>query len=300
MPNVLVVDDSPIDRRLAGGLLQRDGNWQVSFAENGQLALDQLSVAKPDLVVTDLTMPELNGLELVQAIHQQYPEVPVILMTARGSEELAVQALQIGAASYVPKRTLATQLASTARRVLSTARECRDRNVLLSRLVRSEHEFELESDLSLTSALVGYLQQLLALNGICTEAARLRVGIALEEALSNAYYHGNLALDGTLRETDFGGYYALEKQRSADPAFRSRKIRVIARLDHDSAEFIVEDEGAGFDPSGLPDPNDPANLDRASGRGLVLMRTFMDEVRFNSRGNAVTLTKRRAVPAATA
>lgn len=53
----------------------------------------------------------------------------------------------------------------------------------------------------------------------------------------------------------------------------------------------VEDEGPGFDPTKLPDPTDPANLDRVSGRGLLLIQTFMDEVKFNDRGNRISLYK---------
>ena len=57
--------------------------------------------------------------------------------------------------------------------------------------------------------------------------------------------------------------------------------------------YVIRDEGPGFDVSGLPDPTDPANLDRPCGRGMLLMRTFMDNVIYNDRGNEVTLFKER-------
>jgi anti-sigma regulatory factor (Ser/Thr protein kinase) len=66
---------------------------------------------------------------------------------------------------------------------------------------------------------------------------------------------------------------------------------VIAHITRADAKFIVRDEGPGFDPHGLPDPTDPANLEKASGRGLLLMRTFMDSVSFNDLGNEVTMVK---------
>ena len=56
---------------------------------------------------------------------------------------------------------------------------------------------------------------------------------------------------------------------------------------------MVRDEGNGFDPTILPDPTDPANLEKSSGRGILLMRTFMDEVVFNEVGNEVQMLKRR-------
>jgi anti-sigma regulatory factor (Ser/Thr protein kinase) len=57
--------------------------------------------------------------------------------------------------------------------------------------------------------------------------------------------------------------------------------------------FCIRDEGPGFDWSTLPDPRDPENLGRVGGRGLLLVRTFMDEVHFNEKGNQIILVKRR-------
>ena len=58
-------------------------------------------------------------------------------------------------------------------------------------------------------------------------------------------------------------------------------------------EVSIRDEGDGFDPSKLPDPTDPENLDRPCGRGVMLMRAFMDDVRYNATGNEVTLVRKR-------
>ena len=68
MPRVLVVDDSAVDRRFVGGLLSKAGRYQVDFAEDGSQALAQMRKAPPDLIVTDLQMPNRNGLELVAAV----------------------------------------------------------------------------------------------------------------------------------------------------------------------------------------------------------------------------------------
>ena len=66
-----------------------------------------------------------------------------------------------------------------------------------------------------------------------------------------------------------------------------------ARITRYEAAFAIRDEGAGFDPDALPDPTDPANIEKTSGRGIFLMRAFMDEVLYNDVGNAVVLVKRR-------
>ncbi len=125
MSKVLVVDDSPVDRRLAGRLLEmrhdpvygdEPTGLLVVYASNGKEALEAIAAEAPDAVVTDLQMPEMNGLALVLQIRIRYPLLPVILMTAHGSEDLAVQALQGGAASYVPKRELRENFCRRLRR----------------------------------------------------------------------------------------------------------------------------------------------------------------------------------------
>ena len=73
------------------------------------------------MILTDMLMPEMDGLELVEAVRSKYPLTPVILMTAHGSEDLAIRALKKGAASYVPKQSLAQNLAETLDQVFSAA-----------------------------------------------------------------------------------------------------------------------------------------------------------------------------------
>ena len=123
MATVLVVDDSPVDRRLVGGLLGKAPNIDVEYAADGEEALQAMEVNAPNLVVTDLIMPNMDGLELVAAAVQEYPLVPVILMTGKGSEEIAVKALKAGASSYVPKSVLSDLLLDTVENVLAMAYE---------------------------------------------------------------------------------------------------------------------------------------------------------------------------------
>ncbi len=292
MSTILVVDDSAVDRRLVGGLLEQDEDLEVEYAADGREALGKIEHTVLDLVVTDLMMPEMDGLELVASVRNDFPLVPVILMTSKGSEEVAVRALQQGAASYVPKRTLGQHLLDTVRRVLAVSTRQRSHSRLMGCMTRSDSCFALENDPSLFGPLVMYLQEEVTRLGICDETERTRFGVALEEALSNALYHGNLAVGSQLREQDDGAYYALVEQRRRLPPYRDRQIHVEANLSRCAASVIVRDEGAGFDSSTLPDPTEAVNLEKVSGRGVLLMRTFMDEVIYNQRGNAVTLTKR--------
>jgi len=293
MSSVLVVDDSPMDRHLAVGLLRKSPELTVFEAVDGRDALAKLELHLPDLVVTDMMMPNMNGLELVSEVKDQYPMVPIILMTSQGSEEIAVQALQKGAASYVPKRDLATELLEIVDRVLSAAKEVRGRSRLLNRLSHHESAFVLETDLDLVIAIASLLREEAIRLRLCPKPECLRLGVAIEEALLNSYYHGNLEVGSELREQDHRLYHDTAARRARESPYRDRRIYVAAKITPTQATYTIRDEGAGFDPATLPDPTDPINLDRPCGRGMLLMRTFMDNVIYNDRGNEVTLFKER-------
>src|SRR6185295_13070376 len=194
MSTVLVVDDSAVDRRFVGGILSRDGRFQVEFAEDGAQALSRMRDARPDVIVTDLQMPNRNGLELVAAVRMHHSEVPIILMTGHGSEDLAVEALQRGAASYVPKPQLGERLLDAIDEAISLARSDRTYDWLIACLDRCEFEFDLDSDPTLVDPLVELVQQIVAGMKLCDPTGRFRVGAAVKEAVLNAIFRGNLEI----------------------------------------------------------------------------------------------------------
>lgn len=289
----MIVDDSVVDRKLAGGCL-KNCDLEVTFACDGREALDLMADDPPDVVVTDLQMPEIDGLELVKQIRQHHRSIPVILMTAHGNEEIAVLALKAGAASYVPKKNLARDLEETVENVLSVASSERAEQQILHSLTGVRMEFELGNDLSALRPLIQVIQRHMRQLGVCDESDIVRISTALQEGLVNAIEHGNLELDSALRELKDNSYQKLGEERRRQEPYASRKAYVVAEFNHDGCRWTIRDEGRGFNPNDLPDPLDPANLQRASGRGLLLIRTFMDEISFNESGSEITMVRRRS------
>jgi anti-sigma regulatory factor (Ser/Thr protein kinase) len=238
-------------------------------------------------------MPKKDGLELVRAMRIHFGGVPVILITAQGSEELAVQALEHGAASYVPKVLLNEKLIPTIDDVLAMVSAKRSYNRLVESINRTEFDFTLENDLELLDPFVEWFQQIIYGMGLCDDTDQFRVGMALKEALLNAVLRGNLEL--TFDQT--GGEETLPQ--AVQQAVRSRaelgqrRVHVGIRIDPQQAVFVIRDDGAGFDTRALPAKGDLGSIDAESGRGIVLMKAFMDEVSYNDSGNEVTLIKRR-------
>jgi len=223
--------------------------------------------------------------------------VPVILMTAHGSESLAVEALAEGAASYVPKSELAEKLRDTVRQVLSLGSVGKSYERLTECQTRAEFTFLLDNDPGLIDPLVDLVQQIIFRMKLCDANGRYRVGMALQQALLNALVHGNLEIsfgemeDARERMLVSGPYNLVEQRRGAAP-YSQRRLFVDVRITRDDAQFTVRDEGPGFDHAAALSERGAARLE--GGRGLRLMRTFMDEVRFNPAGNEVTMIKRRA------
>jgi CheY-like chemotaxis protein len=296
MAKVLIVDDSEVDRRLVSKVLQQGGNYQTETATSGADALSKMAQSPPDVVLTDLIMPEMDGLELVSAIRRKHRLVPVILMTSAGAEDVAVKALRGGAAGFVHKVAIIRELVPTLNRVLTIAGQQRDSARLLERMVENRSRFVLENDRTLFPPLINYLQSRTMMMGLCDDTERIRLGVALEEALSNALEHGNLEIGEPMREMraeNPEGYLRVLQERAKEAPYRDRRIYVEANIVQHEAVFKVRDEGRGFDFSVLPDPDDPANIEHCAQHGLLLMRTFLDELRYTPPGNEVTLIKRR-------
>ncbi len=290
MPTILVVDDTAVDRRLAGGLLENAPNVEVCYAENGREALLQIGTSLPDCVVTDLQMPEIDGLELVTTINEKYPEIPVVLMTAHGSEVVAAQALANGAASFVPKSELAENLLQTVMHILVMSETDSRYKKLVSCATKTEFEFDLDNDPSIVDPLIDMVQQVAISQGLLVNNSRVQLGVALENALLNAMIRGNLELS---REAMPVMNQEMIEERNSQAPYNQRRVYFRSLVTPESAQFTVRDQGPGFNTSEILKSSDPDSFRDGTGRGLVLMQAFMDEVVFDATGNEVTMTKFR-------
>jgi anti-sigma regulatory factor (Ser/Thr protein kinase) len=158
----------------------------------------------------------------------------------------------------------------------------------------SSCSFQIDSDSTMIAPVVNFLHRFIHSTHLCDETSGIRVCVALEEALNNALFHGNLEISSDAREGDRAAYRRLIEERRATSPYKDRKVLLTVSIHDSYGRFTIRDEGPGFDKSILPDPTDPVNLERPRGRGLLLMRTFMDEVRFNENGNEVILLKHKA------
>ena len=102
MAHLLIVDDEVNIRRVLTAMLKREG-YEVAAAADGEQALIALHKSPIDVVITDLVMPKLGGLELLRRVATEFPDVPVIMITAHGTVDTAVEAMKAGAFDYITK-----------------------------------------------------------------------------------------------------------------------------------------------------------------------------------------------------
>lgn len=293
MPTILVVDDAAVDRRIVVGIL-REHDVEIAEASNGREALEYCKKSLPDLLLTDLQMPEVGGLELTSQVSLQYPDLPVVLMTAHGSEEIAAEALACGATSYVPKAQLGRLLASTVRPILVQKETQSDYLRLMECSTRNALDFEMGGDLSLVMPLVDLVQKITDGMGVCKHLSRIRFGIAVEHALKNAILHGIYEIKEIPHQNPSDEEIAaFVKRRSTQAPYRNRKVYVDVKVTDNEAFVKVRDDGNGFDTAIVPEPRSAKAMEPNAGRGLVLMQTFVDQLTFNEAGNEVALLKKR-------
>ena len=203
MAKILIVEDSPVDQLLIKRLLVRP-DWVTQIASNGKEAVELISKVRPDIVITDLKMPVMGGLELVKYVRENEPSLPVVLVTAKGSEQTAVEALRNGATSFSPKSMLSTDLVATVEQVLDMASRMQYSHNSEFYPTPKSHAVVLKNQLKLIGPTIENIQANLP---SWSDRDRLQIGMAVDEAIVNAMHHGNLEVDSSLRDGDDKDYY---------------------------------------------------------------------------------------------
>ena len=298
MTRILLVEDSVTQAfQIKTKLL--DEGFEVLLVGDGQQALDAIPDFRPHLILTDMEMPVLNGLELIVRTRKQHPTIPLILITANGTDEIAIEAMEKGAAAYLPKSMLHEKLFETINEVLDVMETASSYSKLIESMDSCEFKFTIANDVDTIRPLVDLVIQMAAGVSLFDETECVRMGLAIDHALRNAIYHGNLELSTSELESDgeleIEGESNLPQRRATDSPYVDRQVHVTIHLCPREAKILIRDEGSGFDLSTIPSKDEMDKLDPERGRGLVMIHSIMDEVHFNECGNEITVVKRCAL-----
>ncbi len=262
---ILIVDDEPGMTRLLSDILT-DAGYTARPHNNPVEAVEAFRVAPADLVLTDIKMPGMDGIEFFRRIRERDPRVPVIVITGYATAEIAIDALKLGAMNFVRKPFDVEEIVTVVGKAVRAAKLVWRKRGSLERLA-PRTALEIDSDLELIPPSVECLLETAAASRTLTRAEEIDCAAALSEGIANAMRHGN----------------------KLDPA---KKVRIWVEVEGDTVLFRIRDEGDGFDLSSVPDPTTPEALLRPCGRGIFLMRHYMDEVRYLADGSVLELVKR--------
>jgi len=265
---ILIVDNNDELRAILEEVLGSLGHEVMVIGDRHEaLARDDLE--QFDLIISDLTEDSDSNGQPVGELQRRHLLTPV---AAAVPQPDIVKAFKMGAANYLRLPYNKDELREIVEQTLSQKLRCVDDPSLLP-FVHEKIEFELPSDIALMNGVLQYLLERVSRLGVI-KPERSNLFVALDEAFVNAVKHGN----------------------KNDP---TKLVRITAELSPHEACFTVEDEGEGFNVQDIPDPCDPANLFKTSGRGVLLIYDIMDEVEYNAQGNRVKMVKRPDAPVET-
>ncbi|MBA2339381.1 MAG: ATP-binding protein [Pyrinomonadaceae bacterium] len=261
---ILIVDPNDDLRGVLEEVLSELGHEVVAKGDTRD-ALSRGDLEGFDLIISDITDNTQGGVQILSELRKKQLLVPVVVSSEEAQQPGIVKAFRMGAANFLRRPYDKDELRNIVDKTLSyKLRFVEDLKILPH--ARETIEFELPSDLSLMNGVLHYLVERAGRLGV-VQPDRSNLFIALDEAFVNAVVHGN----------------------KSDPR---KLVRITAELSTKEARFTVEDEGEGFDVQSLPDPRDPSNLFKSHGRGVLLICNIMDEVKYNERGNRLTMNKR--------
>jgi serine/threonine-protein kinase RsbW len=262
---ILIVDNNDELRASLAEVLGKLGHLVVTTGDRED-ALAWTDLDQFDLIISDLTEEASPNSRPISELQRKPLPVPT---PAERVQPDVIRAFKMGAANYLRLPYNKDELREIVEQTLSYKLCCVDDLELIPH-IHEKIEFELPSDLSLMNGVLQYLLERVAKLGLI-KPERSNLFIALDEAFVNAVKHGN----------------------KNDP---NKLVRITAELSPREASFTVEDEGEGFNVQEIPDPCDPANLFKSSGRGVLLIYNIMDEVEYNAQGNRVKMVKRPEAP----
>jgi serine/threonine-protein kinase RsbW len=264
---ILIVDNNDELRVILENALGSLGHEAVVTGDRDE-ALSRDDLDQFDLIISDLTEEDPTD-KLEHSNGNSANDHPrrhlLTRVVPNAAEPTIVKAFKMVAANYLRFPYNKNELREIVEQTLSYKLRYVDDPSLLSH-THEKIEFELPSDITLMNGVLQYLLERVAKMGVIA-LEKSNLFIALDEAFVNAVKHGN----------------------KNDP---TKLVRVGAELSPKEASFTVEDEGEGFDVQTIPDPCDPANLFKSSGRGVLLIYNIMDEVEYNAQGNRVKMVKR--------
>jgi len=295
VPHVLLADEDAGIQQMLGSFFSQVG-WNYDIVANGDSAIEAISSRSYDIIVTDLVMPGLSGLELLKNFREQNPSQAIIVVTGESKEFTSVDVFKVGGAIDLLTKPLDLSLLDDAvKRVWRALRQKRLETNLYRYVVSERVEFSFTSAEIANLKFPVHLIEHLFESGMIDMSTRLQMELAFQEAIANSLDHGNLELKSEWREeiNDQGGdrYTEIRSERLLDPKYANRILRISIEFNDEEITISIKDNGPGFSVCG-PDKKVCELGDvQVHGRGMTIISGTMDSVRYEDTGRVIIMKK---------
>ncbi|MCX7679045.1 MAG: response regulator [Spirochaetes bacterium] len=294
-PTILIIDEEEMTRFALQKKFLKQGYNVISLdkAEDA-LYLIKNEEKKIDLLITDVKLRKMDGIELLRYLNTLETSIPVLVLTGQANLEDAIKALRYGAIDFIRKPFDVAEVLSVARNAIRARHEKEIADSVGKYLNYEKRQFIIGNDISACNVLSYKLTKNLPSSDFCNKTTAENLALALREAITNAMFHGNLEISSEIRtEKGINGFNEEIEKRRFEAPYKDRKVTITYEYTGNYVEYIIEDEGPGFDFTQLPDPRNPENFLKDSGRGILIIQIHMDEVSWNEKGNIIKMKKYR-------
>ncbi|MFO7660100.1 MAG: response regulator [Candidatus Cloacimonadaceae bacterium] len=292
---ILVVDDSI---SMVDGLVKilQVSGYDADPAYNGQDALRKLGVKEFDLILCDIEMPGLTGLDLLKHVRQDYDEIPFVLMTGFLEQEYFIRAIQLGASDFIRKPIDTEHLLYTIQLQINKKTEDSDVQKAITKFDKADVNFVINpamfDEVDFTKAFTIFFRNNLNLHSSLINELLL----CIEEIIYNALIHGTLKLNLKERTLNHSQYKEVVKQKLQNPEIAQKRIHISLSVDLQAKilSFTVEDEGDGFDfDFWLKKINTSQTIQLDEyGRGISIIYHLTDKLTFDKGGRRISIEKK--------
>ncbi len=289
---VLIVEDEEALRDCLKRIVAKNGH-EAHTAGDGATGLELFDQVQPDLVISDVQMPRMDGLKLLEEIRKRNSDTIVVIVTGVGTESIAISALRLGANNYLWKPLTSKDLVPLLRKYQSLVTQRTVTRESAELVTERRLKLVLDNRMVLSTGVARLLVQ--EAGDMLFEKDRLDVTLGLDEIITNAIEHGNLGVTFEEKDEALGGTEGMSelyRKRLEDPVVAARRVRIeFEAIKGEYCQWVIADEGQGFKWDNLPNPLDEDRLLCRCGRGIFLARLIFDEVEYLGCGNRVRIRK---------